>query len=127
MILSKYFLKYMNQALLFYKKNDKVSHISAYSYPIDNNKKNFYFTKLTLSWGWGSWRREWSKYTNNPDYYINKFSEEDIYKFNYDNTNNFWQQVINNKKKLRSTYSIYLYCQSFINNKLSLSPRKSYE
>ena len=126
LIVSRYFLKYMNYALSYYKNKKKVTHISGYYYPEKKNNTNFFFTKLTLSWGWGSWRREWINYKNDPDYYIKKFYSKKIFLFNYDNANNFWQQVLNNKSKKRKTYSIYLYCQSFLKNGVALCPKKSY-
>ena len=126
LLVSKYFLKYMNYALSYYKNEKKVTHISGYYYPVKKNSTNFFFTKLTLSWGWGSWKREWINYRNDPDYYIKKISSKKISLLNYDNTNNFWQQVLNNKLKIRNTYSIYLYCQSFLKNGVALCPKKSY-
>ena len=38
LVTSPYFLKFMNEALVFYKDKEKVWHISGWNYPIETNK-----------------------------------------------------------------------------------------
>ncbi|MDI6049234.1 sugar transferase [Flavobacterium sp. XS2P24] len=63
LVSSSNFLSYMNQALLFYKNNDKVFSIAGYSIPIhgDVSESDVYFTLRSSSWGWATWKDRWSK------------------------------------------------------------------
>jgi hypothetical protein len=123
--LSPYFLKYMNLALSFYNKKKRVMHIAGYFFPITQIANKNFFMKLTLSWGWGSWKRVWLSYKKDPNYFIKRFNNKKIHNFNYDGTYNFWQQILNNKSKVRNTYSIFLYTNLFLKNGLSLTPGRS--
>lgn len=60
-VTSKYFIKFMNTSLDFYKDNDKVSVISGYNHPnsllpIPKDYQNdVYFFQRNCSSGWGTW------------------------------------------------------------------------
>ena len=57
---NQYFLKFMNEALEFYEKEEKVMHISGYMYPIDSKElPDTFFIKPTTCWGWATWKRAW--------------------------------------------------------------------
>lgn len=59
---SPYFLKYMNEALEYYKSNKRIWSISGYSANLKSvNKlsKDVYFTSRGCSLGWGTWKNRW--------------------------------------------------------------------
>ncbi len=58
LVTSPYFLKFMNETLHKYEKEDSVACISAYIYPIDNLPELF-FIKGADCWGWATWKRAW--------------------------------------------------------------------
>ena len=62
LILSKYFLKYMNEALTFYEKEEDIWSISGYSFPMKSLKKyphDVFYSYRGCSWGWGTWADRW--------------------------------------------------------------------
>lgn len=62
LITSEDFLEYMNGALDFYKDNDKIGSISAYTYDINamkNYDKDVYMTYKGECWGWATWKDRW--------------------------------------------------------------------
>jgi hypothetical protein len=61
LVSSSNFLSYMNQALHFYKNEDKVFSIAGYSLPIHNDESELdvYFTSRSSSWGWATWKNRW--------------------------------------------------------------------
>lgn len=123
---SPYFLKYMNEALIFYEKIDKVMHISGYMYPIDTQGlPDTFFIKPTTCWGWATWKRAWSYFKKDPQNQIKIMSSQDINDFNIDNTYPFWKQVILNHKGKINTWAIFWYLSVYLNNGLSLHPRDS--
>lgn len=62
LITEKFFLKYMNEALIKYENSSRVYTISGYSYigkKID--LPDTYFLKISCSWSWGTWKDRWEK------------------------------------------------------------------
>lgn len=61
------FLKYMNNALIYFANNEKVMSISGYMYEtkslIGSNKA--VLLPMISTWGWGTWSRAWSNF--DPD------------------------------------------------------------
>jgi hypothetical protein len=61
LVTSKFFLRYMNEALAKYEHSDKVMHVSGYMLPVQNPEKlpDTFFYRGTSCWGWGTWKRAW--------------------------------------------------------------------
>ena len=66
LITSPHFLRFMNDALDFYKNHDEVASINAYMYPIPNLPEIF-FLRASDSWGWGTWARAWKIFEPNGE------------------------------------------------------------
>lgn len=64
-LVSKYFLKYMNDGLSLYSDNVSVASIHAYTYPVDVELPETFFIKGADCWGWATWRRAWSNFNPN--------------------------------------------------------------
>jgi hypothetical protein len=128
LITSPYFLNFMNSALEHYKKVEKVWHISGWSYPLAlKNKNDIYLYRTMNCWGWATWANNWQFFEKNTKKLINKFSTDDIKRFNLDGaTNIFWKQVMLNHKKKIDTWAVYWYASIFVNNGLCLNPSKSF-
>ena len=70
---SKYFLNYINDALLIYNQDKKVCSISGYSYPIKyTGKFQTFFIKGADTWGWATWKRAWKNFDKNGKIYESK-------------------------------------------------------
>lgn len=55
------YLEYMNNALNYYKDDERVWSISGYTWPLETmkNRSEVYFTYRGSSWGWGTWKDRW--------------------------------------------------------------------
>lgn len=63
LITSKFFLEYMNNALDFYNKDEKIWSISGYNLPIEIPKDyeyDIYLGYRGCSWGWATWKDRWN-------------------------------------------------------------------
>ena len=58
-LLSKHFLSFMNEALDYYKDNEKVICVTGYSWPLRPAPKHPYFLRGAETWSMGTWRRGW--------------------------------------------------------------------
>jgi hypothetical protein len=57
-VVSRFFLQYMNQALDRYEHAERVISIGCYMYPIAALPETF-FLRLPDCWGWAVWKRSW--------------------------------------------------------------------
>lgn len=127
LVTSPYFLKFMNEALEFYKDDEKVWHISGWNYPIEaDGLGDIFFWRVMNCWGWATWVDRWKHYEKNIDEIINEFTKKDIKRFNLDGVENFWGQVIANKKGKINSWAIFWYAVIFKNNGLCLNPTVSF-
>lgn len=76
-VTSRYFLKFMNEALDFFKKDKQIFSVSGYAYPAKtmeiprNYKRDIYLAYRHGSWGWGTWKDRWES----VDWDITDFKE----------------------------------------------------
>lgn len=64
LILSPYFLQYMNRALDFYKDDPKIWSVSGYSFPMKSLRRyphDVFYSYRGCSWGWATWEDRWEK------------------------------------------------------------------
>lgn len=120
-VTSRYFLKYMNDALKIYEGEPKVMAVSGYTANIrlDDVPETF-FLPWTSCWGWATWKRVWDNFERNPEKLISQFTKEDIYKFNLDNSYNFWSQVVDNANGKLFTWAVFFYATVFAHDGLVL-------
>jgi hypothetical protein len=63
LILSPYFLSFLNRALERYEDESHVMQISGYMYPSTQvDAYGTLFLPLVTCWGWGTWKRAWKYY-----------------------------------------------------------------
>ncbi len=132
-IVSEFFLSYMNRALNLYKNEKEVWHINGFNFPIKNNSElDCFFSRLMQCWGWATWSDRWNQFIEDPlasdPYFLMEiFNKSMIKKLNFDLKKNlFWSQVEENANgKLNNTWAIFWYCFIFKNNGLCLTPKIS--
>jgi hypothetical protein len=64
-VVSPFFLRFMNEALKAYREEPRVGSISGYCYPLDRAVGESFFIRGSDCWGWATWRERWK--TFNPD------------------------------------------------------------
>lgn len=121
------FLKYMNDALNYYYKENKVMHVSGYFPPIKNIDKNFFFYNQTSCWGWATWSRAWRNYNSNAkslrdEIILSNRSSE----FNLKNSYPFLTHLENNISGKWDTWAVKWHATVFLMNGLCLHPHISY-
>ncbi|SFC32963.1 Glycosyl transferase family 2 [Flexibacter flexilis DSM 6793] len=129
-VTSDAFLAYMNNALTLYQDNEKVMHVSGYTYPIKADStpsSNFYFAKMMHCWGWATWSRAWKYYKKDAADISNKLlSRGQVREFDYDNSGYLYSQVQFNLTGQLNTWAIFWHAAIFLNNGLCLNPRQSF-
>jgi len=89
LLTSKYFLKYMNEALDKYENENNVISIHGYVYPVKNKLPETFFLKGTDCWGWATWKRAWNTFEKDGKKLLNEIIEKKLaYGFDHNGTTN---------------------------------------
>ncbi len=121
-VVSPFFLEYMNHALNMYEYDEKVMHISAYSPNTSKPLPLYFFTTSISSWGWATWARAWQKFNPDANYLIQQLNQNPQlkHKFNYENTYDHFSILEAYITRGLSTWAGRWYASVFLENGLSL-------
>jgi hypothetical protein len=126
LVTSPYFLKFMNDALSFYKDEKKVMHISGWNYPLQQGGYDeTLFIRGASCWGWATWADSWAYFEKNIQKLLDTFSDDDKYRLDYDGVADMWKQVEMNHVKKINTWAIFWYALVFKHKGLCLHPTKT--
>jgi hypothetical protein len=128
LVTSSYFLNYINTALNKYENDDEVISVVGFSYPI-NFKDDFpdtYFIKNADCLGWATWKRGWDLFEADASKLIKQLENEKMVReFNFNNQYPFMKMLRLVADGKVNSWAIRWYASSFVNNKVSLFPKKS--
>ena len=124
LILSPYFLQFMNEALEKYKDEDKVASISAFLNPIDCKAPETFFLRYFACWGWATWKRGWDILINDDRVLLKRlrWKKND---FNIGGTGPFYGILYCDKVGLNDSWAVRFYASQFLAGKLQLFPGRS--
>ena len=124
LILSPYFLQFMNEALEKYKDEDKVASISAFLNPIDCKAPETFFLRYFACWGWATWKRGWDILNKDANALLKqlRWKKSD---FNIKDSHNFYGMLYCQKVGLIDSWAVRFYASQFLAGKLQLFPGKS--
>ncbi len=126
LIVSSYFLKFMNDALLFYEKEEKVISICGYMYPINIESQETVFFRIPDCWGWATWKRGWGLFEPDQERLLSVImTQKKAKEFDLGGVFLFTRML---KKQIRgkiNSWAIQWYASAFLQGKLSLYPWKS--
>lgn len=120
---SKYFLKFMNDALNFYESEERVGSISGYLYPLKENLTKNFFLRGADCWGWATWKRSWKIFEPDGEKLLKRIKEAGLEKkFNMNNKYNYLKMLSDQIKGRNDSWAIRWHASSFLANKLCLYP-----
>jgi hypothetical protein len=126
LISSSYTLQYFNDALNRYQNEDKVMHVGAYMYALnDESLPETFFYRAATSWGWATWDRAWMNFEPDIDQLISQFNTEKKHQFSIEGTMNFWKQIEEFKSGKNNSWAIRWYASIFLKGGLTLNPSQS--
>ena len=126
LITSPYFLTYMNDALSFYEKDERVMHVSGYTFPTNKNLQETFFVGLTTSWGWGTWKRAWDHLSLDTAKHIDDLMKRNkIAEFDVDSSMGYFSHLQMNQKGLINTWAVKWYASVFLLGGLTLFPKRT--
>lgn len=124
LILSPYFLKFMNDGLEKYKDDDRVSSISGFIPPVKEKLPNTFFLRYFECWGWATWDRAWKLLNTDTKYLLRKIRMK-TYDFNLDGSCGLYGILYCQKVGTVDSWYIRLYASFYLTGKLTLFPNHS--
>jgi hypothetical protein len=124
-VVAKGFLKFMNEALRMYAKDDKVAGVSGWSFPIQVSEHT-YFSRVGSCWGWATWKRVWDKVNFNGTELIEKLEQRDLIgEFNVDGSYEYFGMLNSQVLGKVDSWAVRFYANYFLTNSLFLFPKYS--
>lgn len=120
LILSPYFLRFMNDGLEKYEKDERVGAISGFVYPVKDKLPETFFLSYFNCWGWAIWKRSWELLNLDTKYLLRKlrFKKKT---FDYGG-NGAYGNLYCQKVGLVNSWWVRLYASLFLSGKLTLYP-----
>lgn len=124
LILSPYFLQFMNESLEKYAHEERVGAITAYCPVKGAELPETYFLRYFHCWGWATWKRGWDLMNLDTKYLLRRLRWK-TEKFNVGGGINNYGMLYCQKVGLVDSWFIRLYASFFLANKLTLFPGRS--
>ncbi len=125
-VVSKYFLEYMNLALEKYQHHHNVASIHGYVYPVKENLPDSFFIRGADCWGWGTWKRAWDKINLDGKFLYRELCRLHlINKFDFNGSYKFSKMLKEKNNNRNNSWAILWYASAFLQNMVTLYPGKS--
>ena len=126
LILSPYFLRYMNDGLRLYAQDDQVASIHGYCYPADSPLPETFFLRGADCWGWATWGRAWRHFRPDGKALLDELRLERLTRrFDFDGTFDFTQMLAAQVGGQNDSWAIRWHATCFLANRLTLYPGHS--
>lgn len=126
LIVSPYFLKFMNDALECYKDEPKIGHIHACYFFKNDLLPDTFLTKFVGSWGWATWDRAWKLFNADGAALLNELQQKKLSsEFDINNSYGFTRMLRKQVKGLNQSWAIRWYASLFLHDCYSLNAGKT--
>ena len=122
LILSPYFLQFMNETLDIYSNDERVGCVNGHMPRLKNLTEDTYFIHHTDSWGWGTWRRAWKLFESDGSKLLHQLEERQLCEyFDFDGSYPFVRMLKRQIAGQNSSWAIRFRASMLLNNKLAIN------
>lgn len=126
-ILSSFFLAFMNDALDVYEKDEKILSVGSWNYfhsPANSN--DHFFLTMPDTIAWATWSRAWKNFEPDSSFLLNQLKERSLMrKFNLDGQYDFQRMLEAQADGKISSWAIRWTAIAVLNDTLSLYPARA--
>ena len=123
LMLSPYFLSYMNEALEMYKDDEDVININSHILSSPMTFNDNFFISFANSWGWATWKRGWAYFEPDAKKLLAKIESEGRER-EFDMGYHFTRMLREQCEGKINSWAIRWNASLFVNKKLSLNVGK---
>jgi glycosyltransferase involved in cell wall biosynthesis len=126
LVCSPFFLKYMNEALDYYEKEEEVISIHGYIYPVAGKLPETFFLKGADCWGWATWKRGWDLFEPDGKRLLDELRHRNLRKeFDFNGAYPYTKMLEDQIRGKNTSWAIRWYASAFLNGRLTLYPGRS--
>lgn len=126
LVMSPFFLRYMNQALEMYADCDRVISIHGYIYPIPSPLPETFFLRGADCWGWATWRRGWAWFNPDGQDLLQELERQRLLRqFDLEGAYPFSQMLRDQIAGRNNSWAIRWHASAFLADRLTLYPGRS--
>ena len=126
LVVSPYFLQFMNDALEVYKNEPRVGHIQACDFTQDSSLPATFLIKWTGSWGWATWDRAWKHFNPNGNELLQELEERKLtHVFDFNGKYGFTRMLRRQIEGKNNSWAIRWNASLFLKDILSLNVGRS--
>ncbi|MDH4164298.1 MAG: glycosyltransferase [Nitrospirota bacterium] len=123
---SPFFLRYMNDALRFYRDEERVISIHGYMYPVKSELPETFFLRGADCWGWATWKRGWDRFEPDGGKLLQELRARHMEKdFDFNGAYPFTSMLRKQSTGRVDSWAIRWLASAFLDNKLTLYPGSS--
>ena len=124
-VVSPYFLEFMNTALQLYMADEAVGSIRAHIFDLENLPKLF-FAQMSGDFAWGTWERAWKRVSFDGEALLARLKQRKLtHTFDYDDCYPYTQMLRDQIAGRNSSWGVRFYASLFLENMLTLYPGQS--
>jgi GT2 family glycosyltransferase len=126
-VVSKYFLRYMNEALNIYQHDTQVISITGWLFPhMASSVPDTFFLRNVSSWSWATWKRAWKLYDYSAEkLYKELIKQHKIKMLNCTQITDFSDMLLSQADGKIDSWAIQWYAIAILNNMYTLYPGRS--
>lgn len=128
LIVSPYFLRYMNEAIQLYKEDARVASIHGYVYPVDEELPETFFLRGADCLGWATWRSAWSHFEADGRVLLNRLEmlpEQSRELFEFNSSYPYLRMLRSQIEGQNDSWAIRWYASAFLAERFTLYPGRS--
>lgn len=122
LVLSPYFLLFMQDALDMYRDHEQVGHIQACDFTGNPNLSDTFFINWTGSWGWATWARAWKQYNVDGAFLLSELTRRKLTtQFDFDGHYGYTRMLRRQIQGKNDSWAIRWYASLFLSDMLALN------
>jgi hypothetical protein len=126
LVVSPFFLRYMNDALACYREDERVASIHGYSYPTDTPLPETFFLRGADCWGWATWARAWKHFEADGGKLLGELLSRRLsHEFDYDGTYPYTSMLEDQIAQRNSSWAIRWHAACYLRGLHTLYPGRS--
>ncbi len=126
LVVSPYFLTYMNDALEVYRSESSVAAIHGYLLPLDGDLPETFFLKGADCWGWATWSRAWNLFNPNGLELLGELKTRNLEnEFDLGGSYPYTRMLTNQVDGLNQSWAIRWQASVFLRGMMTLYPGRS--
>ncbi|MCX6276047.1 MAG: glycosyltransferase family 2 protein [Bacteroidetes bacterium] len=126
MEVSPFFLKYMNEGLALYERDEAVISLTGYCWPVKEKLPETFFLLGTYCWGWATWKRGWDLFDPDGSKLLRQLEEKNLTSLFDFNDSHFYTRMLKDQVEGKNdSWALPWYAAAFLQHKLTLIPGRS--